>query len=90
MKLYSVTRGGMQRQENEGKTGAHAHEVLEVVVVVEGLLGLAADGKDGLHGLHGVLPPQRLRAQQDAIHAIQHCVRHVRRLSPAHSMRTGL
>ena len=53
------------------------HEVLEVVVVVEGLLGLVADSEDGLHRLHRVLPPQRLRAQQDAVHAVQHRIRHV-------------
>ena len=59
------------------------HEAVKVVVVVEHFFSLLADVEDGVHGLHRVPPPQSLGPQQDAVHAVQHCVGHVRRLRPA-------
>ena len=39
-----------------------------------------ADGGDGLDGLDRVFPAQRLGAQQDPVHTIEHRVGHVGRL----------
>ena len=54
-----------------------------MVGVVKDLLSLFTDMENGFHHCYRVAPPQRLSSQEDAVHAIQHGVGNVSRLSPA-------
>ena len=53
-----------------------------MVRVVKDLLSLLADVENGFHHCHRVAPPQCLSSQEDAVHAIQHSIGNVSRLSP--------
>ena len=60
-----------------------------MVGVVKDLLSLFADVENGFHHCYRVAPPQCLSSQEDAVHAIQHGIGNVSRLSPA-SMQSAL